>query len=55
VVATDSQSDSAREGDPTLAVPVTVGEGDLAESGDVQVASGLTSGLNLAETDAVPF
>jgi single-strand DNA-binding protein len=55
VVATDSQSDSAREGDPTLAVPVTVGEGDLAESGDVQVAPGLTSGLNLAETDAVPF
>jgi len=55
VVATDSQPDPAREGDPTPAAPVTAGEGDLAEPEDMSVASGLTSDLNLPETDAVPF
>ena len=55
VVATESQPDPARKGDPTPAAPVTVGEGDLAEPGDASLASGLTSGLNLPETDAVPF
>jgi single-strand DNA-binding protein len=55
VVATESQSDPVREGDPTLAEPVTVRESDLAEPGDTTVASGLTNAFNLPETDAVPF
>jgi single-strand DNA-binding protein len=55
VVATDSQQDLTGEGDPTPAAPVTVGDGDLVEPGDVPVAPGLASGLNLPDTDAVPF
>ena len=55
VVATESQPDPAREGDQAQVAPVTVGEDELDEPGDVPVASGLTSGLNLPEADAVPF
>jgi single-strand DNA-binding protein len=55
VVATESQPDPAREGGPAPAALVTAGEGGLAEPEDVSVASGLTSGLSLPETDAVPF
>ena len=55
VVATGSQQDPAREGDPAPVAPVTAGERGLAQFGDVPVAPGLTSGLSLPETDAVPF
>ena len=55
VVATESQSGPAPEGDVTLAAPVTAGEGDFAELGDVSAASSLRDGLNLPETDTVPF
>ena len=55
VVATESQPDPAREGDPVPAALVTAGEGALAEPGDASVASGLASDLDLPETDAVPF
>ena len=55
MVATESQPDPAREGDPALAAPVAAGEGDLAEPGDVSGVSGLADSLNLPETDAVPF
>ena len=55
VTATESQLDPVRRGDPALAATLTAGDGDLAEPGDVPDASGLTGGLGLPETDAVPF
>jgi single-strand DNA-binding protein len=55
VTATESQIDPVRRGDPALAATLTAGDGDLAEPADVPDVSGLTSGLGLPETDAVPF
>jgi single-strand DNA-binding protein len=53
-VATESQQDLARQGDPALAGSVS-SESDPGEADEVPAASGLTSGISLPETDAVPF
>jgi single-strand DNA-binding protein len=53
--ATESRLDPARQGDPAFTASVTVGDGDLAESGDTSAGSALSSGISLPETDAVPF
>jgi single-strand DNA-binding protein len=55
VVATESQQDLAHQGEPALAVSVMTSEGDPGEPGEVPSALGLTSGISLPETDAVPF
>jgi single-strand DNA-binding protein len=55
VVATESQQDLAHQGEPALAVSVMPSAGDPGEPGEVPSAFGLTSGISLPETDAVPF
>jgi single-strand DNA-binding protein len=55
VAATESGFDPARQGDPAFTAPVTFGERDLAEPGDVSAGSGRSSDIGLPETDAVPF
>jgi single-strand DNA-binding protein len=53
--ATESQQDLARQGEPALAVSVMTSAGEPGEPGEMPSALGLTSGLSLPETDAVPF
>jgi single-strand DNA-binding protein len=52
----DEEYSSDGEWDDSLrAVAATAGDGDLAEPGDVPAGSGLSGGISLPETDAVPF